>query len=358
MKRIAFLIDNLDIGGAQTMLVRLASNINLNKYIFKVFVLRRRIINEIDKEFIDNNIRCIYLNVENDTTISKKIKAYKSLVNELNRFKPDIIHSHLDFFYSLVYCTFNSPRLIITIHGWPNRVIDKKFILIANNWILKKKMVIVGCADVVAVGIRKLLPKIKVASIYNPIVLSKFHYSDKEYKKPFPFIYIHVARLTRIKNQELLIQSFNKLLTICPNSQLWIVGDGDMRDELISLINILGIKDRVKILGQRYDIPDLLAKSDAFVLSSKSECCPMSILEAMASGLPVISTNVGGVHEVVNNAGICVENDNIDALCNGMAKIQLDAALRRMCRKNAIERVKEFDSTIIVQKYEKLYEVM
>lgn len=358
MKRIAFLIDNLDYGGAQTMLVRLASSIDYNKYIFKVFVLRKRIINEIDKEFVDNNIRCIYLNIENDTTISKKIKAYKSLVNELNRFKPDIIHSHLDFLYSLTYCTFNSPSLIITIHGWPSKVIDKKFQLIANNWILKKKMVIVGCADIVAVGIRKLLPRLRVTSIYNPIVLNKFHYCDKDYSNEHSFIYIHVARLTRIKNQELLIRAFNKLLTICPNSQLWIIGNGELMIELVSLINRLGIMSSVKMFGQRYDIPDLLAQSNAFVLSSKSECCPMSILEAMAAGLPIISTNVGGINEIVNNAGICVENDNINAMCDGMAKIQLDPDFRIACRRNAIERVKLFDATLIARKYEKLYEIM
>jgi glycosyltransferase involved in cell wall biosynthesis/peptidoglycan/xylan/chitin deacetylase (PgdA/CDA1 family) len=112
-------------------------------------------------------------------------------------------------------------------------------------------------------------------------------------------VLLNVARLHPIKDQLGLVASMQHLRQRCPDARLLIAGDGEMRAELEALIDSGGLADHVTLLGQRSDVPALLGASDVFVLSSRSEGLPGSILEAMAAAKPVVATRVGGVPEVV-----------------------------------------------------------
>ncbi|MDQ2982467.1 MAG: glycosyltransferase family 4 protein [Actinomycetota bacterium] len=110
-----------------------------------------------------------------------------------------------------------------------------------------------------------------------------------------------------------------------------IVGDGPERDALEATIARLGLEDRVELIGERRDVAELLAESDLFVLSSRSEGLPMSILEAMATGLPVIASDVGGVSEAVEDGvtGLLVPPSDPAALAAGLGALLADPAERR-----------------------------
>lgn len=114
---------------------------------------------------------------------------------------------------------------------------------------------------------------------------------------------IHVARHHPVKDQPTLIRGFALAAPKLPDVDLLLVGDGPLRRELESLVDSLGVKDRVKFLGIRKDIPDVLATADVFALTSVSEAASLTLLEAMATGLPVVVTNVGGNPDIVR-AGI------------------------------------------------------
>lgn len=354
MKKIAMVLDSLETGGAQTMVSRLVSCIDCSKYETKVFVLRNKKKSKIEKEFMDSGVNYTYINIGEDVSIVKKVKAYRMFSKEMKAYKPDVIHAHLDFLYSPLYCMTSQSKLIVTIHGWPERIFKNVYKRIMNFYILKKKMILVGCAKTVEKNIQEILPKVTTTYIYNPINLENYYIN--KCSKDSIFTYIHVARLSPIKNQNLLIDAFYEVLSICPDSKLIIVGDGEMKTDIVKKVNEMGIENKVEFLGERYDIPELLSMADVFVLSSNSECCPMSILEAMASGLPIIATAVGGVREIVGNAGICVEENNIKDMSEAMIKIQRDNLLKRECEKNALKKIKAFDSALIVKKYEELYE--
>ena len=357
MKKIAYIIDNLEIGGAQTMVARLSSNINRRLYSEKIIVLREKTQNEIEKEFADRGLDLVFLGIKNDTTLKGKIKAYLSLSKVLSEFKPDIIHAHLDFFYSLVYCAFHTPKLMVTIHGWPERVISQRFKIIVSSHLLRKKTLIVGCAEAVANSAKTILPKLRVVHVYNPINIAEYKKTfEKDTRNESAFCYIHVGRLSKIKNQEMILESFSKVLEEHPKSTLKIIGNGELLNQLKDIANELGISQNVLFMGQRFDIPHQLSISDVFLLSSISECCPMSIIEAMASGLPVIATDVGGVREIVKDAGICVESRNIEEFQLAMKKIQEDSELRKQLSATALTNVKRFDASIIARDYENLYE--
>jgi glycosyltransferase involved in cell wall biosynthesis len=109
-----------------------------------------------------------------------------------------------------------------------------------------------------------------------------------------------------------------------------IVGDGPERQEIESAVHALGLETAVRLCGPRRDIPDLLARCDVFALSSRSEGGPISVLEAMAAGLPVVASDVGGVGEIVvdQQTGLLVPPGDPDALAAALERLLADPALR------------------------------
>jgi glycosyltransferase involved in cell wall biosynthesis len=106
-----------------------------------------------------------------------------------------------------------------------------------------------------------------------------------------------------VKDQRTLLTAFARVRQHTPACRLEILGCGELLDELEAQARALGIHDSVTFRGWSRDVAGFLAGVDAFVLSSRSEGLPMTLLEAMAAGLPVVSTAVGGIPEVVNGAG-------------------------------------------------------
>ncbi len=118
-----------------------------------------------------------------------------------------------------------------------------------------------------------------------------------------------VGRLAYQKRPDLAVRAVNELRRRVEYAHLLIVGDGPQHDELQALIADLGLGDAVYLLGRREDVPRLLAHASCFLLTSRYEGCPLSVLEAMATGLPVVATRMGGIDEVVSDgrSGLIVE---------------------------------------------------
>ena len=114
------------------------------------------------------------------------------------------------------------------------------------------------------------------------------------------FIYGTVGRLVETKGQSILLQAFAQISEECPQSCLVLAGEGRLEPELRGLAVELGIQESVMFLGHRHDIPEVLKAYDVFVLPSVAEGLPGALLEAMATGLPVIASRVGGVPEILN----------------------------------------------------------
>lgn len=110
-----------------------------------------------------------------------------------------------------------------------------------------------------------------------------------------------VARLHPVKDHPTLLDAAKRVLAELPGTQFLIVGDGPAALDLKSAVARLGIAESVHFTGTRPDVPRLLRAVDVFVLSSVSECLPVAVLEAMACGRPVVCTDVGGVHEMVEH---------------------------------------------------------
>jgi glycosyltransferase involved in cell wall biosynthesis len=154
------------------------------------------------------------------------------------------------------------------------------------------------------------------------------------------FVWLAVGRLEEQKDFKTLIQAFSKLY----NGRLLIAGEGPMMGELKTDANNLGLKERVRFLGLRKDIPHVLSAVDAFVLSSAWEGLPNVVMEALAAAKPVVATDVGGVRELVeeNKSGFIVPAKSPDALSAAMEKLMILEALERQAiGKYGYEHVKK-----------------
>jgi glycosyltransferase involved in cell wall biosynthesis len=163
-----------------------------------------------------------------------------------------------------------------------------------------------------------------------------------------------VGRLNRQKNPMMLLKAFAAISN--PKSHLVLIGDGTLLPQLRREARVVGIEERVHFLGERNDVRECLAAADVFVLASDWEGNPLSVMEAMASGLPVIATAVGGVPELIGNDGILVDPGDCSRFAENMKELLQDherrLVLGNAARKRALDR---FRVEQMVQAYELLY---
>lgn len=199
------------------------------------------------------------------------------------------------------------------------------------------------------------LPKRKVQLIYNGINTERFNPSAA---KNDCFSFVHVARLSPIKDQATLIAAFALL---CQQStlpcRLLLVGDGPLRQQLEQLAQTTGAGDRIEFLGERQDIAQLMQQSHVFVMSSLAEGIPMTVLEAMACGLPVVATAVGGLPELIQpEQGRLVAAASAQALAGAMQQYLEQPALAVAHGQSARQRVcEQFSEPAMVSQYLSLY---
>jgi glycosyltransferase involved in cell wall biosynthesis len=138
-----------------------------------------------------------------------------------------------------------------------------------------------------------------------------------------------------------------------------VIGDGALRPELEERARQLGLEDSVRFLGSRGDVPDLLGALDVLVSASRSEGCPISALEAMAAGVPVLGPRIPAFEEISDDGAnaVLVEPSSAPALAEGIVRLVGDAALRRRLADAARAHVTEHhDIRIVAARYERLYE--
>lgn len=350
--KVAIILPYFGAGGAEHMVARLASHLDLKKIDAEVIcIYGSPLNNEMEKAVLAHGVNIHYIQKPLGFSIKAMFRVYK----ELNRFSPDVVHSHLSGgFYSTLWILFHSVKMIHTVHNMPMYEFGaiKRFVMS----VLYKlgKAIPVGISNEISQMIKTTYhSKYGVELVYNPVDVQRFAMVKKE--KHIGYQLVNVGRLDIQKNHRLLIKAFSSVVKHIPEARLWILGDGPLRNELKVYINNLGLNDSIILKGNVADVENYLAKADAFVLSSDYEGLPLSILEAMAAGLPVVATDVGGVKDIVTDNGILVPKGDCDKLAKAMIKIGQNNLLRCKYAKNSSVNAKQFDSDVIAKKYEGLY---
>lgn len=352
-KKIAVVLPYFGLGGAEHMIARLVSNIDLSTYKVCVYCVYGEPQNNYLEEMVkEHGIEIIYIKKKKGFSLFAIFRLWRVL----NIFGPDIIHTHLSAcIYVAPWILMHNVIMLHTVHTMP----IYEFGLI-HRYIMKI-MYFIGKAVPIAISyeIKEQIEKVyKVNSnielIFNPVILENFAKVALNNRTGKTFI--SVGRLTDEKNQQLLIQAFRDVHLTIHDSKLIILGDGPKKDLLISLIKKFNLEEVVQLKGAVQNVVDYLGKADIFVLTSLYEGMPLAVLEAMAAGLPIIATNVGGLKEIVTDNGILVESMNKRELVDKMILLMNNKAIRKQYAKSSLRNVKKYDIHEIVSQYCYIYD--
>ena len=286
-----------------------------------------------------------------------KLAALRSLRDHLQRNRVDVVHTHNTYahFYGTVAASWAGVSHIINSQhgrGCGPRTKDRLLFRLANM----KAARVVGVSEDAAALCRGEDPwaadRTKV--IWNGIDTSRFVYRGPS-NAP---VAISVARLSPEKDFPTLLQATAIVVRQVPDFKLLMIGNGAERARLEALTQALGIDANVEFLGERSDVPELLAQAGFFVSSSKSEGISLTILEAMAVGLPVVTTRVGGNPEIVveGQTGHLVPDQNPDALAAAMLQMLAQRDTWPAMGQRGRQRVEQqFEIRTMIRQYEELY---
>ncbi len=286
--------------------------------------------------------------------IGKMIKIFKSE-------KPDVIHTHR---YVMQYAI---PAAIIA--GVKHRVHTVHNIAQKENTNVARKVnnLFYKFAHVIPVALSEEVQKTIVEEyhidsknipvILNGIDLSKCivktNYEVNDY-----FNILHIGRFSEQKNHIGLIEAFSIFVKKHPNAILSLIGDGEKKEEIQQLVIEKGISDKVKFLGIKSNVYSYLNKADVFILPSIYEGVPMTLIEAMGTGLPIIATAVGGVPDMLRNdeEGLLVSAD-VTKISNALTIMAQSYEKRKRFGVNAKSRSLLFSSKHMTEKYKEVYRI-
>jgi glycosyltransferase involved in cell wall biosynthesis len=180
------------------------------------------------------------------------------------------------------------------------------------------------------------VPARKIVRVYNGAApLKRVAKEDWPPKNGFTLIY--VGRIEPVKNHALLLRAFHAALSPLPDLRLWMVGDGSGRAAMERLAAELGIAGKVTFWGQQLDVAPFFSAADAFIMSSRSEGLPVSLLQAFSLGLPAIVTDVGGMAEAVrlSQAGFTVSAADPSEMAAAIVRLAGSDAEREQFGANA-----------------------
>ena len=191
--------------------------------------------------------------------------------------------------------------------------------------------------------------------IYNGVDLSRC-IPKEDHRTGETVNILHVGRFDTPKNHPGLLRAFARLHRELPQCRLHLVGDGDSRPEMEVLAKELGIGDAVTFHGMQSNVYPYLHDADIFVLPSIYEGIPMTIIEAMGTGLPIAAARVGGIPGLLGGgeSGMLIENDD-DAIAAALKTLVLDQSLREGYGRKAKENSVRFSSSSMAEQYCDIY---
>lgn len=290
------------------------------------------------------------------------VRALAALVRLIRRERFQVVHTHMSkgaLLGGIAARIADAPVVVNTAHNLGAIAMPRAWVRalfrVYDRWLLGTTTdAVITVTERVrdAVVAQRILPAARVHAIANGIVAApraseaQRQQARRALRREIgaaddaPVIGC-VARLVWFKGLDTLVDALPAVLRVCPDVQVAVAGDGPLRAELAARAAALGVADRLHLLGERNDVPQLLRGFDLFVLPSVSEGMPLTILEAMGAGLPVVATAVGGVPElmVAGETGLLVPPGDAVALAPALQRLLCDAPLRRRMGDNGRRRL-------------------
>ena len=238
----------------------------------------------------------------------RRLSSTLKLAAYLRRARPDVLHASIaeaNFHGIMAARLARIPVVIAEETGMPSHSLVARA---AYAGLYTMADAVVGVTQAVCDYSRRVdfAPPSRVRLIYN---CAREEYFPSPRREPSlrphssDFAFLLVGRLVEVKNHERLLRAFAQVVSKRPQATLSIVGEGPLRERLQVLLKNAGLESRVKLLGFRADVREQLLASDAFLLPSLAEGCSISLIEAMATGVPVLGSDVPGIREVMGPLG-------------------------------------------------------
>lgn len=283
------------------------------------------------------------------------------LASQFREWKPDIVHTHDNgplIYGSAAGRLARVPIIVHTRHHGRLPWIEPSKVNTARWASLLVDRIVCVSKDSLIEGIKERIPRKRLMTIWNGIDTSLFDFDPTRLGQTGPVV--SVACLRPDKNTESLIRATGEVIKQEPGFCLLLAGDGppDRVKSLKQLARDLKLENAVIFLGNVSNVPALLADAALMVLPSTTEGISLALLEAMACGLPVIATDVGGNPEVVADGvtGLLVPPSDDQAMVNALLLLYRDAEMRRKMGAAGREKVvRDFDIRRMVTDYESLY---
>lgn len=280
-------------------------------------------------------------------------------------------HQYTPFFYGALAARLANigTRVIFTEHGrhYPDVISWKR--RLANRVVFDRLADrITGVCDFSARGLAEHdgFSRSRIEVIENGIDLARYQTPvDRKALRlrlrldPARRYVASVARLHPVKDHRTLLEAFSHVAQIASDVDLLLVGDGPLRSELEQQASALGIASRVCFTGLRDDVPDILAAIDVFTLSSLSEAASITLLEAMAAGVPVVVTDVGGNGEIIRDGldGLLTPRGDARALADALTKVLSNRPFAVSLGRSGAERVSSrYQLNRTIERYLKMYQ--
>lgn len=365
--RIIYVITLPDLGGAQTHLLEVACAMQKSGHDVQIvagkygWLTEQLAIKGIEISVIDELVREISL--KKDWVTVYKIR------NIIKKWQPDIVHCHSSKagIVGRIAASIEGVPSIFTAHGWAfteGIPLFKRVLYSLIERVMLNFTVYVLCVSKYdkALAEKWFLSKSpKLLAVHNGIedvgkpLISDFGHDKFERHLNL----IMVGRFAVPKEQMQLIKAVEKINKEYPNSVfLTLVGDGELFEGAEQYVNTHGLKNVISLLGERIDINELLVQNDVFCLISNYEGLPISIIEAMRAGLPVIASDVGGNNELVKDGlnGFLVERGNSEQLVERISfLLEHKEILRELGQKSREFYLKEFSAEQMMKRISAVY---
>ena len=370
---IAHVIHRLDVGGLENGVVNLVNRMPAESYRHAIVCLAGY--GEFRRRITRPDVQVVSL----DKREGKDLRAYARLFKALRTLRPSIVHTRnigtLDCQW--VAMSAGVRRRVHGEHGWvagDPRGQDRKNLRFRRACTPAVKCFVPMSRDIATwlerdVGVHRE----RIHQIYSGVDADRFCPGTAvPADLPWPstrsdpedlVVLGTVGRLDPVKNQGLLLAAFHRILESRPDlrrrARLIIAGDGPLRANLVETVRRRGLEDVVWVPGSRDDVPDLMRSMHVFVLPSLNEGISNTILEAMASRLPVVAGRVGGNPELVEEGvtGALFHHDSVDGLVEVLARYIDDPALRAGHGEAGRTRVlRQFSLDAMVRRYSQLYD--
>ena len=274
------------------------------------------------------------------------------------RLHPDVIHTHR-------YCAqYAVPAAVIagvkhrvhTVHNVAQKE-NSKYARRLNGYFFKH-------CHVIPVALSELIRKTIVEEYHIengqiPVIFNGINKSKCKPKEDFSvngkFKILHIGRFSEQKNHMGLIGAFKVFHNKYPESELWLIGDGEKKREIEQYVKVNNLINDVKFLGLQSNVYEHLREADIFALPSNYEGIPMTLIEAMGTALPIVATAVGGVPDMLDQNSAQLVSVDEKEIAVAFEKYYLSEELRKLHGNSALKLVDCFSSEAMAKKYEKIY---